>query len=37
MHVKTISTSVSTAITLGAGSYGYKLTITSTGAVVLPT
>jgi hypothetical protein len=37
MHVKTISTSVSTAITLGAGSYGDKLTITPTGAVVLPT
>jgi hypothetical protein len=33
MHSKTISGTVTTAITLGAGAYGDKLTIESTGVV----
>ncbi len=33
MHVKSISNTITTSITLGAGAYGDKLTITGTGAV----
>jgi hypothetical protein len=34
MHVKSISGTVTTTVVLGEGSYGDKLTVTSTGAVL---